>query len=92
MENQVINTLKIKRASVLNETSKLITEKFLQELVGTTQKVLFETEDGNNTYSGHTENYIKVKVKSNEDIKGRILSVIIKTIRNGEAFAEVVSQ
>jgi threonylcarbamoyladenosine tRNA methylthiotransferase MtaB len=49
---------------------------FLESYLGTTQKVLFEQEqDG--YFEGYTENYCRVKVKSESVKTGEILSVKI---------------
>ena len=54
--------LKNKRAAQMNDLCKKQADKFLQNMIGKTQEVLFEKEKSNDFHQGYTRNYTLVKV------------------------------
>ena len=64
----------------MQSTTDLSEQAFLKNQVGTTAKVLLETEtDG--TWEGYTENYTRVKVKAPENKENDIITVkLIETV------------
>ena len=64
MENQVKNSVKIFRAARAAAIAEAMEEKYLQSLVGSRLKVLFETEE-KGFFTGHAGNYMKVAVEGN---------------------------
>ena len=52
-------------------------------------EVLFEQRPKEGYFEGHTSNYINVIVKSDDDIRNKILSVNIKSAENEKAFGEI---
>jgi len=63
---------------VLEEVEKLKIE-FLNKFIGTTMEVLFE-EERDGFYIGHSKNYIKVKIKTDKNIKNELYNVIIESV------------
>ena len=80
--DQIKKEIKALRAKKLAEICIKSEEEFLNKLCGRSFDVLFESKKGN-TYEGYTANYSKVFVKSDEDLRGKILSVKIT-----EAFSD----
>lgn len=73
-KDQVPSSVKKDRAARLKDLADYTELKFLQDQVGRTHQVLFEK-----TYqTGHSKNYLKVKVDSEETLEGQIKDVIIK--------------
>lgn len=77
MENQVNGKVKQERVNRLLELSKQLNSTYSKKQIGKTLPVLFETSEGD-TLIGHTDNYLKIKVKANEDLIGQVKDVIIE--------------
>lgn len=83
MENQVADQVKTKRSNeliVLNNKNSL---KYLQEHFGKKLEVLMEermTFNGENYFIGHTKEYIRVAVKTEEDLTNQFVIVTAKEI------------
>lgn len=74
MDNHIQNSLKKERVKTLINLGEEKLNAFIQEQLGRQAEVLFEQEkDG--YFVGHTSNYLKVKVKSDKNLKNTILSV-----------------
>ena len=72
--DQVTNTEKARRSSVMSKTAAKLTKSFCESQVNLRAKVLFESEhDG--ICRGYTENYTEVSVKSKEHLHGEIRDV-----------------
>ena len=89
MENQLSKEEKKARVKRMEEVAKKSTEKFLQNQIGKTLEVLFETEK-NDIFNGYSKNYCMVKTFSKEDICGRIEKVKIKSLKNGILEGEIL--
>lgn len=68
---------KEKRASIMISKTNKIRQNYLNSLLGKTVNVLFENEIEKNVYQGYTKNYTPVRIKSNRDIIGCELDVVI---------------
>jgi len=82
-EDQISKKIKTERCAVLQSKCNGIRAEFLSALAGKEQEVLFETPK-NGFQRGYTKNYTPVTVKSDADLTGKILSVII-TGADGDA-------
>ncbi len=89
MENQLSKEEKKARAKRMKEIAKKSTEKFLQNQVGETLEVLFETKK-NDIYNGYSKNYCMVKTFSKEEICGRIEKVKIKSLKDSILEGEIL--
>lgn len=81
MKNQIDGNIKIKRSEILMELAEEYLKKFRKKNMNRTCKVLFEEyEDG--YYLGYTSNYIRVKLKSRENLINKIKDVKILNDEN----------
>ena len=85
LPNQVTKAEKSNRSrQMIDATLKTETE-FLNNYIGKSVEVLFETED-----EGYTKNYCRVKVNSNNNCTGKILNVKITSVENHTCIGEIV--
>ena len=73
-ENQVLPEIKEKRSKILLELSDKLQKEINESYVGKKVKVLVEERQGD-VYKGHTANYIQVIMKSQEDIRNKIIEI-----------------
>ncbi|MDR2908340.1 MAG: tRNA (N(6)-L-threonylcarbamoyladenosine(37)-C(2))-methylthiotransferase MtaB, partial [Oscillospiraceae bacterium] len=71
-----------RRASQMAKAANELELAFLESQRGSVQPVLFEQMAGG-LWQGHTGSYILVKVKSEEDLRGKILPVMIEQAGRG---------
>lgn len=80
-KNQISGTIKKERSERLRNLADESEKIFLDKQIGKTLNVLFEEKDGDfNT--GHSKNYLKVYVESQEYLEGQINNVIIVSRKN----------
>ena len=85
LPNQITKAEKSNRSrQMIDATLKTETE-FLNNYIGKSVEVLFETED-----EGYTKNYCRVKVNSNNNCTGKILNVKITSVENHTCIGEIV--
>ncbi|MFV0396199.1 MAG: tRNA (N(6)-L-threonylcarbamoyladenosine(37)-C(2))-methylthiotransferase MtaB, partial [Coprobacillaceae bacterium] len=77
MKDQVNGTVKQERVNHLLEMSKELNEKYAKKQIGRALPVLFETRE-EDYLVGHADNYLKVKVKTKQNLIGDIKNVIIE--------------
>lgn len=82
MSSQVEETVKSQRSKELISLSNDISKEFMNKFMGKDMTVLIETQNNGNIFEGYTTNYLKVFVKSDIDIKNRIVNVPIKSFKN----------
>ena len=81
MENQVPEEIKTKRSNILLEMNERKMKAYEEALMGTTQEVLMEEaieKDGETYQVGHTKEYVKISVKSEENLSNQIVYVELK--------------
>ncbi len=83
LPNQITNAEKSSRSRKMIAATKQSQKEFYSSQIGKTAKVLFETVE-NGEYFGYTENYTPVKLKSEENLCGK--TVTVKIISNNEEF------
>ncbi|WP_034438112.1 tRNA (N(6)-L-threonylcarbamoyladenosine(37)-C(2))-methylthiotransferase MtaB [Clostridium ihumii] len=73
---QVDGNIKEKRSAKLIELNNMLEKKFMDKFIGQEMKVLFEEEmkGKEGYYVGYTPNYIKVIVKSDLSLEGKVLN------------------
>lgn len=76
MKDQVKDQIKHERTNRLLELSKELNQNFALKQIGKSLKVLFEKRDGDYLI-GHAGDYLKVKVKTDNDLIGEIVDVKI---------------
>ena len=77
MDNQVQDTLKTIRSNVLLAMKEADSKEFRDIYIGKEVKVLFEEErmlDGQRYQTGHTEQYIKVAMKTETSLSNQLMS------------------
>ena len=80
MENQVPEQVKTVRSNELLELSRQKQEEYEKQLVGTTAEVLIEesvTIEGQTYQVGHTKEYVKVGVQTEEHMENRLVDIQI---------------
>ena len=83
MPNQIDGNIKEARSKRLIELSNENQMMYNERLVGQEVEVLFEdkeVEDGESYYRGHTQNYILVKYKTNENLENTLKLIKISNI------------
>lgn len=83
MENQVPDQIKTKRSNELLALNEKNSVKYLQDHFGQRLEVLMEEKmelDGANYFVGHTKEYIRVAVKTEEDLTNKFVTVTAKEI------------
>lgn len=76
LKSQVTNEEKKQRAKEMSKICLANEKEFISSMLGKVLPVLFETPE-NDIFSGYTDNYIKVFVKTNEYLIGQIRNVKI---------------
>ena len=80
MPGQHSNATKEDRSRRAMAVAREMSEGYRQNLIGTTQAVLFEEMDGE-YYTGHTPNYVKVYAKG-KDLHNQVKNVVICDVMN----------
>lgn len=79
MKEQIPPDVKNRRSEKMIALSNMLNREFMSQYIGAEKEVLFERAE-KGYYEGHTSNYIKVLVKSDENLTNRILRVKLKEI------------
>lgn len=77
MKDQVDDKIKHERANKLLALSKDLNQNFALNQIGKTLKVLFEKREGDYLV-GHASDYLKVKMKTDDNLIGEIVNVKIE--------------
>lgn len=77
MKDQVDDKIKHERANKLLALSKELNQNFALNQIGKTLKVLFEKREGDYLV-GHASDYLKVKMKTDDNLIGEIVNVKIE--------------
>ena len=81
--DQIDPAVKEKRSKVIAEITKKSRDKFLCSFIGKTYDVLFEQPMEGGFFEGKTDNYITVAVKTDENLSGKNLPVILEEVKDG---------
>ena len=79
---------KERRAEIMIKATDEIRHNYLQVLVGRKAEVLFESEVEEGIYQGYTKSYLPVRIKSNKNIIGSLITVTIKDYCDDFCMAE----
>ena len=77
MEGQIENKVKEDRLKKMIGLGEKLHHEFLKQNIGKEHKVLFEQKNEEDYYVGYTENYIKVRLKSDNDLTDKVISVLL---------------
>ncbi len=81
MDNQIPEEIKTKRSNILLDLSKEKQQAYEESLIGTVQEVLMEEsieKDGEIYQVGHTKEYVKIALKSEQNLSNQIVSIELK--------------
>lgn len=79
---------KEKRAAIMIDETEKIRKEYLKALIGKDVDVLFENEIADGIYQGYTKSYLPVRIKSDDNLIGKILTVKIKSYCDEFCIAE----
>ena len=90
MPGQVGDRAKKQRnQNLLALAKECVRENFSRRFLGKTMPVLWEKQT-NGIWSGHTDNYIKVYAKSNEDLTNKLQPIKLVEVRDDGVWGEVI--
>lgn len=87
MEGQIDGSVKHMRAELLEQECRKLTMEFQENLIGREKEVLFEQQekiDGSLYMTGHTKEYVKIAVKTEEALENKIWDVNVTDTLNHE--------
>lgn len=87
MEGQIAEKDKTRRSNILLEMEKRQSKEFRTYYIGRQEEVLLEEKkeiDGREYWIGHTREYVKVALASDEDCRNRLVTGMIKDSINDE--------
>lgn len=87
MESQVDERIKSERSDGLLKLNSVLREKYIRKYIDKTADILLEEKillDGEMYFVGYTREYVRVAVKTDKDLRGRIICVKIKSLLNKE--------
>ena len=71
------------------EATKKTQNEFLNSQLGKKFPVLFENRGEEGFFEGYTPNYTLVKVKSDENLSGKIIDTYLKSVENDYVTGEI---
>jgi len=90
-ENQVPSDIKNIRSNMMIKLGEEMMQKYRSKFLGKRLKVLFENNYTDEQYiEGLTDNYIRVVVKTKEDLIGEIKEVLLKELKKDVVVGELV--
>lgn len=87
MPDQLPEAVKKERSRVLIELGKGQKKKYMEQFLGREKEVLFEEKqeiDGENYWVGHTKEYLKAGIKSEENLENRRILVRLREVLQEE--------
>lgn len=84
MPNQIAPDVKNARSAAMINVSEKLNYEFLSDYIGKEIEVLFETTDKEGYFEGHSSNYIKVLVKTDENLSNQLRMVKLTEIKTEE--------
>ena len=88
LENQIQVGIKKDRVKTLMRLGDAKLDDFSQNALGQTSEVLFETnQDG--YWEGYTSHYLRVRVKSDLDLKNEIRKVELSSFTGGKLYGNL---
>ena len=80
MNGQIPEQIKTERSEQLIQTEEMLGKAYRQQMIGTGQRVLFEESaivDGVVCQVGYNERYVRIAVKTQEDLSNQIRTVLV---------------
>jgi threonylcarbamoyladenosine tRNA methylthiotransferase MtaB len=79
MREKIENSVKKERTKIAIEHAETVSLASKTKFSGKTFNVLFEKKEFSDIYNGYSENYIKIKFKSKENLTNKILRIKLKS-------------
>ena len=76
--DSVPKQIKEKRAGIMIDETEKIRQEYLKSLLNKKVEILFENEIEKGIFQGYTKTYLPVRIKSNDNLTGKLLTVKIK--------------
>ena len=92
MPNQVPPEEKHRRSKELIAVSDQYRDRFIAKHMGKEMEVLLEQEVEPGIYEGYTDNYIRVRVQGKENLRNKLVPVVITGQKEDTAFGAVRAQ
>ena len=89
-KDQVAPEIKEARSKAVIGLTNRSRDEFLQQHLGRSMEVLFETRVSDGMFEGKTANYINVHAPSEEDISGEFRTVRLDRAENGVIYGEII--
>ncbi len=90
MDGQIDAETKKKRAAGMQQVADSLEKAYYDKNVGKRLSVLFEQEVSPNVFEGHSRNYMVVRAKSDKNVSGKVLSVIITSSKGNTLEGEII--
>ncbi len=90
MSHPVADRVKKQRSRKMLALARESARNFSQRFLGKTVPVLWEQQSSDGTWSGLTDNYLKVYTKSNEDLSNKLLSVKLAEANGDGVWGKIV--
>lgn len=91
MDGQLTEAVKKERSQILLRLEKEQSENYRQSMIGKEIEVLFEEEkeiDGETYFVGHTKEYVKVFIRTKQDLTNVIVKTTAKELKDGMLLIE----
>jgi threonylcarbamoyladenosine tRNA methylthiotransferase MtaB len=89
LTDQIQTSVKKERVRTLMLLGDAKLDDFCRNMIGHQMEVLFEqVQDG--LWEGYSSNYLRVRVRSNWDLKNQIYPVLLKEMLGGKLFGEII--
>lgn len=88
-KHQIDGNIKEERSKKLIELSNKNEEEYNKKYIGKKVSILFE-EEKVGLYKGHTQNYILVYCKAEQNLENKILDVICEKIEDGNIYSKML--
>jgi threonylcarbamoyladenosine tRNA methylthiotransferase MtaB len=90
MDNHIHHAVKKSRVQSLIMFGDAKLDLFANDQIGKKHQVLFERRDKEGFFTGYTTNYVKVRVKSDANLKNCIREVLVTDAKEGACYAELI--
>lgn len=81
MENQVEGEIAQKRSEELINVAHKLKQDYMEKMIGKKVKILVESKDNEHVH-GYTSNYVMVKAKTDKELLGKEIEVVLNQIDN----------
>ncbi len=90
MKNQVKEDIKKQRVKRLINLGKIKEMEFAGKNTGLTRQVLVESEKKDGSLTGYTDNYIRVKFNSADELTGKLVDIKLIEYKDGFVYGKII--